>query len=80
MDVVIDMKKLNKKPKFNKEKMIENKGSSMMNKIKQVNTAVERYSSSVLLIPLIFRSFFRSSNNTECGSIYLIKYRIASFS
>ena len=40
IDVVIAMKKLNRTPKFNKEKIMENKGSSMMNKIIQVIIAV----------------------------------------
>lgn len=60
MDVVIAMKKLKRKPNCNKEKINEKRGNSITKSIIQVRMDVDKYSSRVFFIPLLFRSFFNS--------------------
>ena len=74
-EIVIDMNILKRKPKPTKEKIKENIGSSIMNKIAQVKKDRERYSSMLNFIPLFFKSFLRSPNNFKCGSICLLNKR-----
>jgi hypothetical protein len=59
------MKKLNRNPKFKSEKMMEKSGSSITKRMMHVNIAMERYSSRVFFIPLIFKSFFKSEKNSK---------------
>jgi hypothetical protein len=72
-EVVTDIKKLNKAPKFNREKINENIGNSITKSMMHVRMAVEMYSSRVLFIPLFFKSFFKSEKISRCGSMYLSK-------
>jgi len=78
-EIVTDMKMLNRNPKLNKEIMKEKSGSSTINRTMHTNTESERYSSTVILSPDLFKSDFRSGKNFVYGCICLPKRRMANF-
>lgn len=79
IDTANAMNRLNNKLKPNKEKIRERTGISITKIKMHVKTDVDRYSTKVFFISLIFKSFFKSVNKFKWGSNVFPKWCRAIF-
>ena len=78
-EIVIDIKMLNRNPRFNNEIIKEKSGSSITKRTIHTNTETARYSSRVILNPDLLKSAFKSGKNFLYGYTCLPKRRMANF-